>query len=344
MTYASLEQRMAHTYLDTLAPFVPDDNGIKSGITAAEQEAFYGLMHNLYRLAFEEPSLFVRQLHEDDAFPNRFHKSSYGKPGLQANMRKFTKEMDALLENMFLIGRDPSAVKLSKRQQAVLTRLGIGDMQSLPPMWKWLSARPGSTSLAFAHCFFKEDYPYTSEFFARALGDAPAFRKLESWMIGRGYRRHDFLHVTASDCRISMTYANPAWSEETPRGGFEYKIRHTGISARYDREAANPPVFGLCIPGGMKDCLTAFGLMDESLQGFVLSRTKRCDGCRYCVQTDKSGSRPLAYIPITHEQSSYALCPYFPGYSYCWPGINDDLADRLIAMLAFMDDHLPTER
>jgi hypothetical protein len=92
MTFTSLEQRMAQTYIDMLPKFIPDKN---AGIDIAEQEKFYLLMKSLYQLAFNEPLLFVPSLHEDDAYPNRY-KKSYGKPELVNNMRKFLKAMDSL--------------------------------------------------------------------------------------------------------------------------------------------------------------------------------------------------------------------------------------------------------
>ena len=81
--------------------------------------------------------------------------------------------------------------------------------------------------------------------------------------------------------------------------------------------------------------------MDKQLQHFVVSRTKKCDGCKYCVQTDKTGSRPLACISIELEGEKYKLCPYFPGYNYSWSYVDDDLAEKLIRMLTFMDTLAP---
>ena len=298
-------------------------------------------MKELYKLAFDEPELFVTELHEDDAHPNRFNKSSYGKPELKLNMQKFTKAIDGLLQNMFLAGQG-AAVKINKKQQAVLSKLGINDFSRLPEAWTWMAKRPDSNVIQFSLCFFKKDHPYTSDIFAPLFGET-VFRKLENWMIKKGYKRFDIYDVPASNSKISLTYANPAWSKENPKGGFEYKIRHTGISARYEPFVKQPPVFGLCIPNGLKPYLEKFDSMDKELQNFIVERTKKCDGCRYCVQTDKTGSRPLALIKISHENKEYNLCPYFPGYRYCWSTIDDKLADQLIGFLSFMDTFAPAK-
>jgi hypothetical protein len=335
MTFTSLEQRMVQTYMDMLPKFIPDEN---AEIDIAEQENFYFLMKNLYQLAFNEPLLFVPSLHEDDAYPNRF-KKSYGKPELVNNMRKFLKAMDSLLQSMYLIGQD-SSVKINKRQQEILSRLGINNYSKLPLAWTWMSNRPESNNIEFIHCLFDRNYPYTSDIYASLLGES-SFRKLENWMIKQGYKRFDIYDITASDCKLALTYANPLWSKEPPKGGFEYKIRHTGISAQYDYYVQHPAVFGLCIPNGLKAYLSAFDSMSTPNQNFVVNHTKKCNGCRYCVQTDKTGLRPLAYIQVNYEQKKFNLCPYFPGGSFSWTNINDDLVDQLIEMLSFMDKFIP---
>ena len=331
MSFACLEQRMAQSYIDMLPSFAPDEN---APVSVSEQEFFYSLIKGLFQLAFDEPLLFVASLHGDDVYPTRY-KKSYGKPDLIKNMKKFIAVLDTLLQKMFLVGQSLD-VKLSKRQQVILSRLGINDFGKLPPAWTWMSTRPDACQVFFAHCLFNKDYPYTSDIYARLLGEK-SFRKLESWMIGKGYKRFDIYKTTASDCKLSLTYANPLWSAERPGGGFEYKITHTGISAQYDAYTKNPAVFGLCIPGGLKKFLPAFDEMHPEVQHFIISRAKRCDGCRYCVQTDKTGLRPFAAIEVVHKGDKNNICPYFPGYRFSWTSIDDDLTAKLIETLSFMD-------
>ena len=190
---------------------------------------------------------------------------------------------------------------------------------------------------------FHRDYPYTSDIYARLFGEA-AFKKLENRMLSQGYKRFDIFDVTASDCKLSLTIANPKWSDSPPNGGFEYKIKHTGISARLDPYVQNPTVFGLCIPKGlMTSLIKSFDLMDEQLKDFFIKRTTKCWNCNYCVQTDKTGSRPKAYIPVRYEDNEHRLCTYFPGYNYCWTYIDDNLSDDLIKMLSFMDQLAPSK-
>jgi hypothetical protein len=330
MKFSSLEQRMAQTFIDMFPKFVPDEN---APVSLKEQEEFYLVMDNLYQLGFDNPLLFVSSLHEDDVYPSRF-KKPYGKPDLILNMHKYTKEVNGLLQNMYLLGKN-NDVGITKRQRIILSKLGISDLTKIPPAWSWMAKRSDINAITFSHCFFKKDYPYLSDIYAPLLGDL-AFRKLEKWMIEQGYKQYVIHDATASECKLSLTYANPVWSEESPKGGFEYKIKHTGISVLYE-PFTQCAFLGLCIPNGLKMFLEAFDTMDTNLKQFVLSRTKQCDKCNYCVQTDKTGGRALAHITVNKEQQQYDLCPYFPGYQYSWRKIDDKLADQLIDFLSFMD-------
>lgn len=160
-------------------------------------------------------------------------------------------------------------------------------------------------------------------------------------MLEHGYKRYVLHHATASDCNLILTIVNPARSPEPPRGGFEYKITHTGVSMQYDFYTREPATIGICIPNGMKPYLAAFPLMERELQAFVIDRTKKCDMCRYCVQTDHTKTRPLAHTLIDFNGAAYQLCHFFPGYQYSWTSLDEALADRIIMMLSFMDGLKP---
>lgn len=331
MVYANLEQRMMNAHLALFPDFIPEEG---AEVSIAEQRNFYDLMKRLYRLLFDDPSLLVPTLHEDDAFPSRY-KKGYGKPELESNVLKIQNAMEKLLHNMFQLGKGVET-KLSQRQLKILSALGIEELKKLPDAWVWMSSRPDATQTAFAHCLFRKDYVYSVDVYARLLGEKE-FRRLEKWMASNGYEPHDIYDVTASHCKLALSYVNPAWGSERPNGGNEYKVRHTGISAQYDAYVRNPTSLGLCIPYGMKGFLDNFDSMSPRVKAFVIEYTKKCDGCGYCIQTDKTGARPLACTLITYKQTERKLCPYFPGYQYSWTSIDDSLVDDLIEMLAFMD-------
>lgn len=327
--YNTLEQRMAQTYLDTFPDFVPSE----IGVDIAAQREFHQLMLSLYRLAFDSPQLFVRELHEDDAYPNRFNSTAYGKPKLQVHMRRFTHQVDALLQAMMDLARGKESGRLHRKHLAILHQLGVRPEGPLPEGWVYLATRPRANLLAFSRCLFRLGYPYASNVFGRLLGDAAALARLESWLSAHGYTRYEAL-----DGKASMGYANLAWDAEPPRAGFEYKVRHTGVSMHYHDLVQRPQVMGLCIPKRMmRACLERFDQAGEAEQAFMAAQTKRCDGCRYCVTTDRTGMRPLACIPVAYKGEALCLCPYFPGYRYCWTALDGALVDAITGMLSLLD-------
>ncbi len=334
--YSCLEQRVAAEYLDTFPAFVP---AADAPVSPAEQQDFHALMQSLFQLLCEEPLLLATKLHGDDAFPNGC-KTEYGKPALQTDLLKHRRAINELLLAMYRLGRGDEG-KLNRRQIQILSRLGVEPSQ-LPPAWVWMATRPDADQTAFAMCLFDRSHCYTAEVYGRHLGAQP-LRRLLDRLDAQGYQARDLYNTAWPDYRLLLSVTNPAWSPELPGLGYSYKIKHTGIAAQYDYGFREPVSLGICIPGGMKPWLQRFGGMDPALQAFVAERTKRCSGCRYCVQTDKTGKRPLARIPITYGGQSLALCPYFPGGSYAWNRLDDETVDRIIAFLTFMDGYADQE-
>lgn len=61
----------------------------------------------------------------------------------------------------------------------------------------------------------------------------------------------------------------------------------------------------------------------------MLEHTKCCDQCRYCVQTDKTGQRPLSTMMVAGEP----LCPYYPGFCCAILELDAKRVSQIIALL-----------
>lgn len=73
--------------------------------------------------------------------------------------------------------------------------------------------------------------------------------------------------------------------------------------------------------------------LPADVRHFALSHTKTCDGCRYCVQTDKSGMRPLRAILINETPK----CPLYPSFSYQFDTLNADTANMILLLFKCME-------
>ena len=107
---------------------------------------------------------------------------------------------------------------------------------------------------------------------------------------------------------------------------------HGGVELLYEPWRGRPAQLGLRIPY-FKELLQRADELDDRCKRFVLATTKSCDNCRYCVQTDKTGERPLAFYKVEGR----ALCPMFCGFQYRWREVDDALAEDIVALLQSID-------
>ena len=47
-----------------------------------------------------------------------------------------------------------------------------------------------------------------------------------------------------------------------------------------------------------------------------MKRTKRCNRCGYCTQTDKTGKRKPLTITVEHDGDRAGLCPLYPEWYF----------------------------
>jgi len=85
-----------------------------------------------------------------------------------------------------------------------------------------------------------------------------------------------------------------------------------------------------------KELLAYFDEMDDQVKTFAAARTKKCNDCGYCTQTDKTRTRSKAYVPEEHN-GRHNLCTLFPGFSYVWSAVDTVTASEMIALLSCID-------
>ncbi len=335
--YASLEQRVTQFYIDMLAPFHP-----KEGEDEGAQRALYACVRDMLVRAFIAPETLFSPVHEDDAYPNRYNRASYGKPQLLLDMQRAVKKLDGLFTKLFALGQSGEAfaggvralAKVNKRDQAAYAVFGLtasgenvlcGAYPGMETALCALCKREGATADDLWQCRFDETYSYLERAYACLLG-GEAITALSNTLLSAGYTR-----VERAGGRCSLDYFKPIDGKEHPLGDPKHGDPwHIGFRFDY-RFDVRAPEHGVLRILQYKAILERFGEMPEPVRAFVAAHTKRCDNCRYCVQTDKTGARPLANI----KTAVGALCPYFPGYGYTFTRMDAQTAEDIAALLAF---------
>ncbi len=316
--FPGLAQRMAYALLGTFPDFIAVQSDLAD---EGSQRQLYDFLWHAAALIYEEPGVLGLPDLPDDSYG--FLEVNNRKPELIKAMRSILKKIDGFYELLMKLGEAGEAVggglrvpkaalKLqANKQTAVLKKFGFsvedaGDVllfscegyEAMVPAWVALSHAVCSRRFpvaAFARCMFDPSLPYGTGVFAFLSGNAALFQALEEWQAANGYIRKDVISETGS--RIE-------WSKPLT------KKDDIGLNIWFDYRKLYPVIFELKIPR-FREVLQRYGGMDVRLQGLILERTKPCDGCGYCVQTDREKRKHLTFM-AEHNGRTHRICPFFP--------------------------------
>lgn len=173
----------------------------------------------------------------------------------------------------------------------------------------------------FSRVVFTEKTDWLAKDFDRIMGANGYITDLCNVLEKMGYQREILL-----DGRyFSLNYLKDFGKKKEPlKRAFAERSR-LGIEISYEDLYIHPALLSLRLPY-YTDVLRNADMMSEKVREFMLNHTKTCDGCRYCVQMDKTGKRPLAAISV----GSVKKCPYYPGFSYRFIEMDRELEESII--------------
>jgi hypothetical protein len=337
--YASLEQRMVKYYSDLMAPYYPCKD-----ISEVCQREYYDFVKGNYDKLFTVPEEFFRQLNEDDAHPNRFNNTEYGKPELKRRMKSDQAKIEELFEVLHEIGKSGAVeengihmiMDISRKQKKLLSYLGFNviddilvheEYKNIGNAIKYLAEKEKAL-WSLMYCWFDDNYPYLEKTYAKHY-NREQYERLTNWL-----HENDYRSSIGSCSGVTLDYYKCITEEDKPLG---YAIHgdkfHYGFTFEFRCE---PRVMQHCEPRIIQygEMLKRFDELSENTKHLILQRTKRCDACRYCVQTDKTGKRPLAAIKLS---DGTARCPYYPGFNYSFERLMKQDVDSIIAFLSDLE-------
>ena len=354
--FNSLPQRSIYYFLATYAPFHPIASPFAE---EAEQRSAYDFILGIYQNLYEDPSLMGFRPFPDDSLGDwQFQKD---KPKLVAELRKIIRKLEEFMELLWTISYNgqadnnclvmdyslrelkPSDRKLLERFEISAERTKTSYCLQFPCSIRGLqllarvslqNARPAwqgkqKPYLLFSRGVLDPSSSWSSEIFSAMLEHREPFQRLITYLEEKNFGRID-----NKECnhQVSLDYIKCygkaddelkwAWGERT----------HSGMEVIYEETRRNQPLIMLRIPY-YKELLARAEEMSPSLKDFILLYNKKCDNCRYCVQTDKTGKRPLAFFTVEKKP----LCPLYPGFMYRWKSLNDGTVNGIIEMLEFID-------
>ncbi len=354
--FENLAQRSLNYFLATFPSFYP---AASADVGITEQEEAYTFIKGIYTDVFLNPSRLGFKVVPDDSLGDR--QQNKDKPALVTDIRKTIAKMEEFIALLWRMSSQGAAdgntlavetgeldmkpagirqlaafgVRTEKSENAYrftfpvkvsgLKLLARISAMNVNPV-QYNKEKP---YLLFSRGVFSPAAPWTREVFGNMLADRRPFDRLIDFLEQNDFRRVD---NKPYNNKISLDYICCYGSPEDELKAAFSERTHSGIEVTYEELKKNQFSLSLRLPY-YKEILNNSGKMSEKVKRFVLDTTKKCDGCRYCVQTDKTGKRPLAHVTVENDK----LCPFYPGFSYNWRTLDDTIVDDIIGMLQFID-------
>ena len=350
--FSSLERRVIYAYAATIPAFMADEAAPAS---IESQRQMYGMLEALAWRLYESPEIIGLGESEDGYLADfALNKSN---PPLMKRVNKIDTKIRQLYGRMTQIGilgelsngelrvsRDE--LKYTKNTLKMLADLGIVAAardnatffrsEAYPEAaaaWKYLAKRaekakyPYQRTIIFSNALFCVDrLEYAESVFQRLLEGNNEYQALVDYLMGNGYHRD---WETDNPHRLDLVKNN---------GNSEAKLcspgaakHYWGVSLSFDRRFKNQITLTCRLPK-YRELLLRFDSLSSTMQEIIVQRTKPCNACGYCTQTDKTGKREPLAVRVKRK-NSFLLCPLYPTWGYQSAGLGAGTAERVRILL-----------
>jgi len=343
--FSTLGARIIYAYLATYPEFVSS-----SDETSQEsQRQLFSFFHDVIGACYRDPEMIGIVSEPDRCFEERWHLNNRD-PELMDTMAKIEKKFFdwvSILQKLGALGevRDDglfvpkSTWKLTTKAQDRLARFGLageakpdGVVFSCPAYpeifhaWKKRSetAPAQDGQIAFLTRFLFGSIPVkpyrATQMFGKLYDDPSWLEKLESFFEKLGYT-----------CTNDERGLQVRWEKEYPdkeRGylHISYRLRDR-LQMCYEFRV---PSFRLL--------LGYYYEMEYALGELCFVRTKVCDNCGYCTQTDKSGQRKKLALPLRYPNGEQLKCPLWPWFT--WNELDEESIAKMEKLFLFAEHKL----
>lgn len=314
--FENLARRIIYSYLATYPEFKPVTNCDASEVS---QRQMYDFLYDTIDTIYNDLSLINVVDEPDECY--EWWQCNNTNPELISKMQKIDKKFFDFYEiflKMGLLGEvfdekliiNKSSIKITQKIKDKLSLVELiydeykdsyifthNKYKELFPAWKLHSGEPKEgkirtqNMMIFLHGIFGDKRYTASEMFGKICNKVQ-IAELESYFLEKGY--------ATSNSEMSVTY-----EKEYPKKQRAY------MRIYYDWRKKNQMVFDFKVPQ-FSTLIKSYEKMDDELKNLVFNRTKICDGCGYCNQTDKTGKRPRLALPLKYKEQTLLKCPLYP--------------------------------
>lgn len=339
-SFESLGKRFINSYLETYPAFklVKDCD-----VSENSQKQMYDFLYESITTIDSDLSMMNIPYEPDDCYEH--WQAINTRPELNAKMQKIKKEFIAVYECFIRIGLagqdmqdslfiDKSDLQISQKMKNKLHLFGLvcvekddgysishNKYKDMFSAWKLhCNLSKGSKVDAndvvnFLHGRFMGKKYTAAEMFGK-VSDPVLISELEQYFFEKGYNCNHY--------DIGVKY-----EKEYPKKQMAY------MKIYYDWKKVNPLIFDFKAPHFSR-ILKFYDQMDDELKDMVFNKTKTCDGCGYCVQTDKTGKRPKLAQRLEFNGVAKLKCPLFPSFE--WDKVNIKMISKVKMLFDFAEN------
>ena len=340
-SFDSLAQRCIYAYLCTYPSCIPIEDERASEIS---QRHMHGFLQDVIYKLFDQPSLINFQEEKDDFYENWMLNNQ--RPELDDKMRKIEKsfidfytylyklgECGVVKDNKLYVSKD--TMKFVKKRLLQLEQFGLSSEsdhtstifyhKKYPeffPAWKLLcDQKRMNTSkgeiIRFIYCMYDPMKYNAGHLFIDCVEDPTLIRDLELFFEEKGYQK-------------SFDEYGIHWDKE-----YQNKQKGNAVFA-FNWKRRDQMMFTFRIPN-FRLLVNHYDEMKPELQELTFSRMKTCDGCGYCTQMDKTGTRSTLAVKLECNDKKAMKCPLFPNMT--WRYIDRKETDKIKQLFDFAESH-----
>jgi hypothetical protein len=339
-SFPSLEQRIIHSYISTMPPLVPIAVSL---LTDTSQTHAWSFLSSALRTVYNEPALIGLSTTPDQFFEDfALNKSN---PALHKSMlavRSTLERLAAVLMEMARNGvEDGNSLRVSadvlatrRKVLATLTSIGLeiaadsntavvtcplhpGALRGL----RYLTGRIDAAKdiwnghacfRAFWGCRITDDLvSFTRSIYAPLLDQVAPLKKFVEGLLQKGYWEHAE-HSESVRYDLLKNHGDRTLKVCSVEAAKNY----WGVSLYHDFRLRQPFGLAVWLPR-YREVLERFDSLPVTARQVILRRTKACNNCGYCTQTDRTHTRPTLAITVSDPvHGRRALCPLYPFAGY----------------------------
>ncbi|MCL2498276.1 MAG: hypothetical protein FWF06_06675 [Symbiobacteriaceae bacterium] len=330
---------LAHRYIYSFMIATPEKANPECGVDEDSQRQFQSFLRSMLEILYSDPALIGMPLLEDK-LAGQEEKSE-----LQQMRSKIETKWNQFIDFLVKLGvvGQVEGESLLVSGSAVKIKPRIGQMEAVGLQVQVQGTDYRITCPDFPCMFAAYVYHATRQRKPGRVARRSFAMGYSGWRTetaldcyGSFYPDSSFLKAVEEYCQTNgYTCLNDEWDNRTVRWEKDYKQSKRIMFSVFSEIWRQYQVMYTIRVSDFHAVFAEFESMSDGLREMIMEKASKCSGCKYCIQTDKTGSKPLAVSHLQHRGVTKAVCSYYPFWAL--HEVSSERAEQLIELMQIAD-------